>query len=404
MSDFEKLYTVDDIATMTLLTTRTIRTYLKDGLLTGRKVGGQWRFTRKDIERLFENSTAMKDITDTHLQEVTDFMDGVNTDLNGEIQICSVADYYTDRDTAARLTEAFSNIISGSQGSNRFYYDYHEDQKKARYTFLGNPKYVCAAMACLCEVWDRIYYTHSLFDGKATHYDQYRPSYPAGAIDLIFSLSAKTKPVVADIGAGTGKMSGLLIGRAGSLYAVEPNEDMRQTAESNLSKNEHYVSVNATAENTGLKSGSIDLIVVAEAYHWFDQEQTKSEFRRILRDGGYVILLWNEFGGDVYGEEAKAVTDTYRTHKKLQKSGLTHEKRAENLFGTGNYKCERFDNTMKEPFEGFLGGMLSASYSPSPEDESYPAFEKEIRALFDKHSKDGMIEVKITTVCFFGRL
>ena len=77
MDEFEKLYTVEDIAKMTSLTSRTIRNYLKDGSLQGKKIGGQWRFTMDDIKRLFESSSLSKDMIDHTKQELLDFIDGV---------------------------------------------------------------------------------------------------------------------------------------------------------------------------------------------------------------------------------------------------------------------------------------------------------------------------------------
>jgi excisionase family DNA binding protein len=79
MDEFKKLYTVEDIAKMTSLTSRTIRNYLKDGSLKGQKIGGQWRFTMENIKRLFDNSSFMNDVNSHKKQQVLDFIDGVNT-------------------------------------------------------------------------------------------------------------------------------------------------------------------------------------------------------------------------------------------------------------------------------------------------------------------------------------
>ena len=97
MNEFEKLYTVEDIANMTGLTTRTIRNYLKDGSLEGKKIGGQWRFSMKNIEKLFNSSSVTKDMQDNKKQQVLDFIDGVNTDMKGIIQICTIVDCYCDK-------------------------------------------------------------------------------------------------------------------------------------------------------------------------------------------------------------------------------------------------------------------------------------------------------------------
>lgn len=152
MKDFEELFTVDDIAKMTMLTTRTIRNYLKDGLLTGNKVGGQWRFTKKDVEKLFENSKVEDDMKNERRQEVMDFMDSVETDLQGEIQICTVADYYcSDVHMAKSLCDRFCSMVTEWKAGEklRFHYEYMEKEKKARYTFFGKPDFISEAVKVL---------------------------------------------------------------------------------------------------------------------------------------------------------------------------------------------------------------------------------------------------------------
>lgn len=79
MNNFEKLYTIEDIAKMTRLTSP-IRNYLKDGILEGKKIGGQWRFTMKDIENFFDNSKSKEEVRATQNNEVLDFLEGKNVD------------------------------------------------------------------------------------------------------------------------------------------------------------------------------------------------------------------------------------------------------------------------------------------------------------------------------------
>lgn len=159
MKEFEELYTVDDIAQMTMLTSRTIRNYLKDGLLTGRKIGGQWRFTKKDVENLFNNHVVEEEIKDHRRQEVMDFINGVNTDIDGEIQLCTIADYYcNDKQTAMNLSSRFSEIISAQKAptTHRFHYEYIDKEQKARYTFFGTPMYIKETVNILEEEWKHI--------------------------------------------------------------------------------------------------------------------------------------------------------------------------------------------------------------------------------------------------------
>lgn len=146
MNEFEKLYTVDDIANMTSLTSRTIRNYLKDGSLQGKKIGGQWRFTMEDIKRLFDNSSFSKEITDSKKQEVFDFIEGVNTDIKGKVQVCTIADYYFDEQNEAKLLcdklISICNNPDNKFNMTKFSYEVIDKEKKARFTLFGPPDYI----------------------------------------------------------------------------------------------------------------------------------------------------------------------------------------------------------------------------------------------------------------------
>jgi ubiquinone/menaquinone biosynthesis C-methylase UbiE len=150
-------------------------------------------------------------------------------------------------------------------------------------------------------------------------------------------------------------LSKLLLSEHINLYAVEPNADMRTEAEKSLSSYQNFHSIDGTGENTTLASDSVDIITIAEAYHWFDNEQSNCEFKRILKSDGYVVLLWNIFGGNPYDQELSILNKRLCESHKDKKSRATKDERAVHLFGEGNYtKCE-FDNTILQPLEGFLG-------------------------------------------------
>lgn len=236
-----------------------------------------------------------------------------------------------------------------------------------------------------------------LFVGKAQNYAEYRPTYPSDAITLILSLV--NRPVVADIGSGTGKLSQLLVSGASTLYAVEPNRQMRNAAEDILAPYVNYKSVPASAEATTLPDKSIDIITVAEAYHWFDNEQAKAEFRRILSPNGYVVLLWNRFGGDPYDDEKATIEAKYRLSP-----AISYENRAISLFGKNGYQTAEFDNSMLQTYEEFLGGWSSASYIPNEGTDAYVCFEEQAANLFHRHAQNGRIQTTVKTVCFYGKL
>lgn len=245
---------------------------------------------------------------------------------------------------------------------------------------------------------------HREFDDKALFYKQYRPSYPSGAVDLILSLSNHKRVNIADIGSGTGKLSSLLIKDNTVVFAVEPNTEMRTIAEKDLSSHKNYLSIHGTGEATTLTSDSIDIITVAEAYHWFDNDRSKIEFRRILKQNGFVVLLWNQFGGNPYDDDMSEINKRWCSIYKEKRARIPHEDRAIHLFGKGNYHKTTFDNTIKESLEAFLGGILSASYALKESDENFTQYIAEISKTFDEYSDNGLIESKITTSCFYGQL
>ena len=399
----DKLYTVEDVARITKLTTRTIRNYLKEGQLIGRKVGGQWRFTEEDINKLFNKSDELRELSENRHQDVLDFIDGFDTDITGDIQTCSIVDYYCDRETGIYISKKIDDALNSDGAESKHSFEYIDVQKKARYTIISSPHYMKAVLDILCCESDKLQMSQKAFLNKADNYNRFRPSYPDKAVELIISLSDKAKPVIADIGSGTGKLSRLLLNKGSEVYAVEPNIDMRKTAEGELSKNKEFYSIASTAENTGLKSDSVDIITVAEAYHWFDNETARLEFKRILRPGGYVILLWNEFEVDAYVEEKDKFIEKYRKHPKQEKH-ISRDERADNLFGKDGYIKVSYDNSIKQNYESLLGGMLSTSYTFNQNDDNYVEFEKGLKSLFDKYSINGLLESKIHTVCYYGRI
>ena len=78
------------------------------------------------------------------------------------------------------------------------------------------------------------------------------------------------------------------------VFGVEPNELMRSAGVEFLAGFPKFRSISGTAENTTLSDGSVDLVVTAQAFHWFDPEKARAEFKRILKENGFVALIWNE--------------------------------------------------------------------------------------------------------------
>lgn len=147
------------------------------------------------------------------------------------------------------------------------------------------------------------------FSDAAADYAKYRPRYPDAAIDAILEgLGLPSQIVVAEIGAGTGIASRQLAECGVRVIAIEPNQEMRQAAQSHPL----VEFCEGTAEATNLPDASVDLVVCFQAFHWFNREESLAEFRRILKPSGRLALVWNywesedRFTSDYYGLLRKA--------------------------------------------------------------------------------------------------
>lgn len=240
-----------------------------------------------------------------------------------------------------------------------------------------------------------------LFRDKQQLYDDCRPSWPEEAIGLI-RRTVGENAAIAELGSGTGKMAALLAPWAAKLYAVEPSAQMRGVLRSRLAGFPQAQVIAATAEATRLPQASVDAIVVAEAYHWFDNEAARAEIRHILRPGGHVFLLRNHFSGNPYDAEMAAINRQYRTAPRLpQRRGC---ERADDLFGPDGWVQHTFDNTIRQRLARFLGGMCSSSFAPEAGTVAGEDFRRECRALFDRYAEGSLLTTHITTVCYCGTL
>lgn len=125
------------------------------------------------------------------------------------------------------------------------------------------------------------------FLNTGEEYDRFRPGFPRAAADLILPTPVG---VALDLGAGTGKFTERLVGRADRIVAVEPSEQMLAVLRSKLPAVEAHI---GTAERIPVLDAAVHAVTVAQAFHWFDREPACAEIRRVLVPGGTLGLLWN---------------------------------------------------------------------------------------------------------------
>lgn len=141
------------------------------------------------------------------------------------------------------------------------------------------------------------------FEIAAPDYASVRPAYPAAAVEALLGGTAPGRPFarVADVGAGTGKMTALLAARGCEVVAVEPSEAMREQMRSALGLAEEpasgpgaIVQSAASAEALDLADSSVDLVVFAQSWHWVDPTSAAAEAARVLMPGGVLAAVWNQ--------------------------------------------------------------------------------------------------------------
>ncbi|CAM4223881.1 class I SAM-dependent methyltransferase [Bacillus manliponensis] len=238
------------------------------------------------------------------------------------------------------------------------------------------------------------------FTNKAKEYAIGRPTYPEEIINKLKELGIGEQSIIADIGAGTGLLTQMLCKLGCSVLAIEPNLDMLNECKRYCSTNTNIEYIHAPAERTHLKDHSVDIITIAQAFHWFDKQLCKTEFQRILKKNGYVIILWNDMQAD--SEFTQEYINTVYKYKVKTTAGISNfdpDKEKFNFFGKDYIKLY-YDNWQPVTVEGVIGSALSLSYTPSNLDSNYDEFVQELHNLFLRHQKNGKVTFHYKTeVC-----
>ena len=244
------------------------------------------------------------------------------------------------------------------------------------------------------------------FSDRVEHYVRYRPGYSNEVIDLLRKeCGLRPHHIVADIASGTGMFTRLLLENGNSVFAVEPNLEMREMGVHLLEAYPRLVSVAGTAEETTLASASVDSVTAAQAAHWFDLSRARAEFARILKPGGWCVLIWNERRADTtpFLRDYEQLLLTYGTDYKE----VRHERTAaiiDEFFAPAICRERVFDLRQRFDYEGAAGRLLSSSYVPLAGHPNHAPMMQELERIFRAHAVNGAVEFEYNTQVFYGNL
>ncbi len=244
----------------------------------------------------------------------------------------------------------------------------------------------------------------SRFSNRVENYIRYRPGYPDEIMNRLRMETGLTGAcIVADIGSGTGIFTEKFLKHGNTVYAVEPNFEMRSGAERLLPGYPGFKSINGTAEATTLAAHSIDLIVAGQAFHWFDRDKARAEFGRILKSGGFVALVWNT-------RKTRTTPFLRKYERLLQAFSLDYQQvdhrnvtgeSLESFFGS--FRKFSFSNNQSLDLEAISGRLLSSSYAPLAGHLNFEPMMRELRQIFHEHEIYGKVRIEYDTELYVGQ-
>lgn len=230
------------------------------------------------------------------------------------------------------------------------------------------------------------------FTSRVADYVQARPGYPdeiVAALEGAFGLAPGA--TIADVGAGTGIASELFLRRGYAVVAVEPNDAMRGAMDARMSGRPGFRSVRGGAEDTTLAAASVEAVVAAQAFHWFDRRRFREECLRILKPGGIVALTWNVRRTEgAFGSAYEELLRRYAVDYDAVRHENVSDPDIDAFFGSVPRRWT-FPNRQVLDIGGLTARLLSSSYTP-PEGHSRRApMLSALGELFEAHATGGRV-------------
>jgi len=245
------------------------------------------------------------------------------------------------------------------------------------------------------------------FSNRVADYIRHRPGYPSAVLDpLRTECGLRPGQVIADVGSGTGLLSELFLKNGNRVFGVEPNEAMRLAGEEYLACYDSFSSIGGSAESTMLGDSTIDFVTAGQAFHWFDRNAARREFARILKPGGWAVVLWNERLTDTtpFLRDYEDLLREFGTDYSRVNESYPREEQMCAFFQQSPYRQQQIPNLQIFDFAGLTGRVRSSSYVPAQDHPKFAPMMAALENIFREHQRDGCVPMEYLTRLYYGHL
>ena len=245
------------------------------------------------------------------------------------------------------------------------------------------------------------------FTGRAETYDRFRLRYPSDTILALLRTWTGLQPdwLIGDIGAGTGMFSEVFLANGNPVIAIEPNDEMRSLCKQLLPTWPLLEVHSAIAEATGLLDASVDMVAAGRAFHWFDIPRALTEFRRILKPHGWLVLVSLGRGKDDTPQfrDFEHLLTHHGVDDNYARAGFRVHENLHEFFAVDHHHAE-IDGQQQLDWESFQGQTMSLSIVPQPGHPRAETFHHLLHDYFNTYASNGILTAPTKCWIDAGRL
>jgi SAM-dependent methyltransferase len=245
------------------------------------------------------------------------------------------------------------------------------------------------------------------FGTRAAAYARARPGYPDFAVAaLARALDLPAAATIVDVGCGTGLSCEPFLRAGFTVIGVEPNGPMRAHAQQRLSRFPCFRAVEGRAEDTGLEAASADMLIAAQAFHWFDVGAARTEALRILRPPLRAALIWNDRSaeGSAFAVGYEELLRTYSPDYLELRHRHERRDRIDAFFGDRAWRTVTVTHSDALDYERLADRLNSASYVPAAGDPRHEPMMIALQQLFAQTAQHGRVVMEFGTRMIIGEM